>query len=255
MSTLIFFASRLLFQTHSCNRRAQNVLSNSRLAESHLKNTPKTEKKTSRAPIRIKTISLGRGVWSRRPATHAVPSTARLELFEQERLVYQRCPQNKTLLRKHHHQPRQRVCRRRRRGDRKSRHLHFNNQFPTVRGGGRGQMFVVALLGGARPISAGLLLFFFFARCLFFLSIYLSISSLPPACSSLCIPCLAKSKPASRSRATKCLQLASYCIFDARLLDFRVFADSGGATSGTARRRVKCALNSEVALSACRPSE
>lgn len=114
MSTLIFFASRLLFQTPSCcNRHARNALSNSRLAERHLKNTPKAEGEMSRAPvITITVISLERRVWSGRPATHAVPSTACLELFEQWRLVCQRCPQNKTLLRKHHHhhQPRRHVC-------------------------------------------------------------------------------------------------------------------------------------------------
>lgn len=86
------------------------------------------------------------------------------------------CPQNKALLRKHHHQqPQQHVCWRRRRGGRKARHLHFNNQFPTVRGG-RGQIFVVVLLRVPRPIKRG---FFFFARFPFF-SINLFIYLLPP---------------------------------------------------------------------------
>lgn len=58
-------------------------------------------------------------------------------LFEQGRLVNQRCPRNKTLLRKHHHQSQQRVCWRRRQDDGKSRYLHINSQFPIVRGGPR----------------------------------------------------------------------------------------------------------------------
>lgn len=76
---------------------------------------------------------------------HTIPSTDCLELFERFLLVNRSCPQNKTLLRKHHHQPRQHVCWRRRRGDAKSRHLYFNSQFSTVQGG-RGQIFVVVLL-------------------------------------------------------------------------------------------------------------
>lgn len=90
----------------------QNVfLSNSRL-ERKTKKHPRDQKEKKK-PISVETT------WERR----AVPSTARLELFEQQRL--QRTRQNKSLLRKHHHHHhRQHVCRRRRPED-KSRHLHL----------------------------------------------------------------------------------------------------------------------------------
>lgn len=70
-----------------------------------------------------------------------------------------------------------------------------------------------------------------------FLSLYQSIYLFPPSpvCLSRCIPCLAKSKQASRCGA-KCLQLVNprenmQLFFDARLLDPRIIADSCRATS------------------------
>lgn len=153
---------------------------------------------------------------------HAVPSTACLELFEQQILVCRRCPQNKALLRKHHHQPRQHACWRRRRDDREPRHLHFNNQFPTVRGG-RGQLFVVTLLRVPPPMDARLCLFFFFPFNSFDQSVSLSPPSLQRV--SLFAPHVWRkaSRPVALGLQRVCsllvLQNKGYSIFDARLLD------------------------------------
>lgn len=149
----------------------------------------------------------------------------------------QRCPQNKTLLRNHHHhqhhEPRQHVCWKRRRHERKSRHLHFNNQFPTARRG-RGQLFVVVLLQAQQPIDVRL---FKHASFFYSLPIYLSMFSL--SCIFLSLHPMFGEKQAGQSPkgykvSAACWSQKMYAT-NARL-DLRGIADSCRASSSTVRK-------------------